>query len=394
MESSKYTRVSFRAVCLVATFLMLLRGTIKYNLDESVSIVDTKDFHGTKNDIYPVFTLCLEMDFKHKSFDDPRHTLPLYSYSSEKNKDFKMTQKDIQEYVYFTMGIRNSEKTFNYDNITVDVTDYLADVIVESGNNVVYKWEGDSAKQQPLFISYRHPLIKCFSLDLSALIMANLGESKTVISHLSIRFSNYDPTLKLFGSTSEMLWANFMHYPKQLMRSTALDREHLGMLSDHFSKSIYVDSVEVIRRRNTHIQPCDENYKQEDDMIIKRLAEREGCLAPYWMVNGVDYQKPCTNASEMSNLLTPDLNTIDPKFLGQFQSEEPCSQVYGISYTVKKKSLPSSCMKNEPISGAIFDHHPSEERSQHQQEGGKILEKIRSQVCMQILKIRMMAMKS
>ena len=382
MKISKSTRVGFRAVCLMVTLLMLLRGTVIYKADESVSIVDTKAFHATKDDIYPVYTLCLE-NFR----NDPHHTSPLYSYSSDKNKDFKMNKEEINEYINAMMGtkypemstkhrryfVKNGEKTLNYDydNITVDVTDYLAKVIMGSGDHVLYEWEeGDSEKPQPFFISYRHPQIKCFSLDLSELIRDNTEDSKTAISHLSITFNNTDTSLRLFQPGSEMLWKHFLHYPKQLMRSTALDWEHLGMHSERFSKVIYVDNVEVIRRRNTHNTPCDENYKQEDDLIIKRLAEQEGCSAPYWMLNAVDSKKPCTYGSDMSKLLTPDLRSIDPKFLSQFANEKPCSQVYGISYSVKNQAHPPSCRDHKPNSKANLDHHPSDDNSQHQQEDG------------------------
>ena len=146
------------------------------------------------------------------------------------------------------------------------------------------------------------------------------------------------------------------------MRSTALGRDHLGIRASTFAKLFYVDSVEVIRRRYTQTTPCDENYKQEDDMIIRRLVDREGCSAPYWMLDAVDGKRPCTNASEMSKLLTPDLSSIDPTFLGQFRNEAPCSQIYGISYSVKNQFPPPNCKdKKEP--------KPSTPNSPQQPEG-------------------------
>ena len=379
MESNKAAVVAFHGVCLIVTFSMMVYGTVKYYLDESTSIVDAKAFHDTPDDIYPVFTICLEMDFKQKPFNDSNHPLPLYSYSSEKNKNFNLTLEEIQKYVYFAMGIKNSEKTANYDydNITVDVNDYLARVMIESGDHVLYKWEqAVSNEPSPLSVSYRHPLLKCFSLELSTLSRVSPEDSKAEISHLSIAFYNNDTTLKLFSGTSEMKRALYLHYPKQLIRSTTLDREHFGITSGTFSTVIYVDSVEVIRRRNTRTTPCDENYKQEDDMILRRLAEREGCSAPYWMLDSVDNNKPCTNASEMSKLLTPDLGSIDPKFLGQFQSEMPCSQVYGIAYSVKNLYPPPSCATtpSQPPSESCKEPEPnqpsSEENSQEQQQEG------------------------
>ena len=324
---------------------MLLYGTIKYYMDESSSIVDAKEFHDTKDDIYPVVTLCLEMDFKpNQPFTDPKHTLPLYSYSSEKNKDFEMTLEEIRDYVSFTMGVKESDSalTYDYDNITLDVNDYLNKISVKSGEDVLYSWDEreKSNQSKPMFISYRHPLVKCYSLELSKVI-GDTSEKATKITQVSIFFSNTNT--KLFGSKSEMKMAQYMHYPKQLMRSTALDRDHLGITHRDFAKLFYVDGIEVIRRRNTRVTPCDENYQREDEMIRKRLVEREGCAPSYWRNDIKEYKNPCKKASEMSKLVTPNLESIDPSFHSQFKKEAPCSQIYGIAYTFKSLHSPPDC---------------------------------------------------
>ena len=191
MESKSKVKVAFHVLCLLVTFAMMLYGAIKYYMDESTSIVDAKAFHDTKDDIYPAVTLCLEMEFKRMPFTDPNHTLPLYSYSSEKKQDFKMTLEEIHDYVSFSMGVTNSERSlsYDYDNITLDLNDYISNIFVKSGEDVLYRWDErvKSNQSRPMFISYRHPLVKCFSLELSALKGVIL-ERATKITHVSIFF--------------------------------------------------------------------------------------------------------------------------------------------------------------------------------------------------------------
>ena len=345
MESNKASVVAFHIVCLVVAFAMVVYGMMKFYLDESTSIVDAKVFHDSSDDIYPVFTLCLEMDFKDADYTDPNHPLPLYAYKKEKDEKFNMKLNEINDYVNFMMGKKMSEQILNYDydNITVDINDYLAMVRVRSGNDILYIWEAkDKDKPKPMFISYRHPILKCFTLDFTELSGIISGESDTKISDIEIRFNKDEPASELFTDKSTMIWALYMHYPKQLMRSTALERDHLGITSTTFNTIVSIDSVEVIRRRNTRFTICDENYRQEDDMILTRLAEKEGCIAPYWNLNDKGVKKQCTNISEMSNVLTPDLLSISPKFMSQFENEAPCSQVYGMTYTTKNLYPPPS----------------------------------------------------
>ena len=143
MESNKASVVAFHMICLVVTFAMMLYAAVKFYLDESTSIVDAKSFLDTSDDIYPVFTLCLEMDDKKRKLTDPAHPMALYAYKNETDKKFNMDLNEIHEYVNFMMGRNKSTKalTYDYDDITIDIHDYLIMVKAESGKNVLYKWE-------------------------------------------------------------------------------------------------------------------------------------------------------------------------------------------------------------------------------------------------------------
>jgi len=322
---------------------MLIYGTIQYVNDESTSIVDSKAFHATEDDIYPTMTVCLELDQKMKKWHEPGHRLPLYNEILDSNK-----RKD---YLGFLLGNNtngiNNLMDVNYDEATFDLNDYVERVAIRSGDKILYEGglKGSPSKSKPFFVSYRHPLVKCFSIDISNAVPDAAGKG-TAISSFEIEFGWENP---IFNKKAELVMSYFLHYPNQLMRSTALERDHLGITYETFQKIFLVDNMEVIRKRNTRFRKCNENYKEEDDLIRQRLVEKVGCTPIHWPIEK-DYKDRCKSADEMIQLGTPLLESINPEFFKTFKDEEPCNQIYAIAYTFKDLHPPPFCseLTNSP----------------------------------------------
>jgi hypothetical protein len=317
---------------------MVIYGTVKYTDDESTSIVDSKAFHATEDDIYPTLTVCLEVDSKFKKWHEPGHTLPLYNE--------KIHTNERRDYVGFLLGnsTKGMEKLMdlNYDEATFDLNDYLEAVAIKSGDKILYEWglKGRQSKSKQFFVSYRHPLVKCFSMDISNAVPEAAGKG-TAISSFEIQFGRKNP---IFDENAELLMTYFLHYPNQLMRSTALERDHLGIKASTFQKIYSVDNMEVIRKRNARSSQCNENYKEEDDLIRKRLIKEAGCTPIHWPIDE-DYKDRCKSVDEMNQVGTPLLESINPEFLNKFKDQEPCNQIYAIAYTFKDLHPPPDCKK-------------------------------------------------
>mgnify|MGYP001424329540 CR=1 FL=1 len=81
------------------------------------------------------------------------------------------------EYANFLMGMESNLNSFNdvkemidlnYDDVTVDLKNYVKQVEIKSGKTLLYEWNPGMKDQPiPLYISYRHPLVKCYSIDIS-----------------------------------------------------------------------------------------------------------------------------------------------------------------------------------------------------------------------------------
>ena len=331
--------IAFHVSCLIMTFAMMSYGTYKFYADESTSIVDAKAFHDTEDDIYPSLSLCMEAD------DRKTESLAIYNYTQIKEQvDINgwYDNKRRNEYAKFLMGMELKLNSFNgvkemidlnYDDVTVDLKSYVKQVEIKSGKTLLYEWNPSTKDQpMPLYVSYRHPLVKCYSIDLSETVKSQNKMQGTTISSVVIRFYNQN---RVFNSSSEILMAYFMHYPKQLMRSAALHRDHLGVTSTIFSTMINIGNIEVIRRRNTRHTPCLEDFDKTDDLVMKRLIEKTKCRPPH-LPNNHGFPK-CNTVQEMAQALTPSLSTLNPDFLKDFDKNpgKPCSQVYGIAYTMQ-----------------------------------------------------------
>lgn len=328
MISHKGLHLTFHAICLLVTFSMLMYGAVKFIKDESTSIVDFQVYHNREEDIYPTISLCFFVDNPEVPWYEGN--LAIYN-ANEPKKKYNIDQIDkLRDYVRFLMGQTNTIigineiLEVNYDEVTLDLKDYLKRINVGSGDRVLYEWPTNNSNPMPFYISYRHGTAKCFSIDISDEVMPNIKGK--AVSNINIEFfANND----LFSKRSEVLLGYLMHYPKQLIRSTVLAIDHLGIASRYFKKIFAVDNVEVIRRRNTRTSPCNEEYKQDDNVIQRKLIEKVGCSPPHWPFD-TDYPR-CTTINQMVKILTPPYNYVDSEFLKNF--DPPCNQIQTIAYT-------------------------------------------------------------
>ena len=339
MEPNKGIQIAFRVLCLLVTFSMILYGTLKFMADKSTAIVDSKAFHNMEQDIYPTLSFCLAMD----SPREPWWTnLELYDESILKNTYGIDSKEKIKDFANFLMGNKEMfKKTIevakimevDYDKVTADIRKYIKHIIFLSGDgNIVYDWSPGKNRSEPFYISYRHPILKCFSMDLSKEFLS-YNKKGLMISGFRVEFDNRN---MVFNASSKILLSYFLHYPKQLMRSVPLDMEPLGLTANVFTKLFSVDSMGVIRRRNSRESKCLlKESGQEDDLIIKRLVEKTGCRASYWP-DSYGYSA-CDTMEKMFELRTPSMQRNNQEFLKEFEENpgKPCNQIYSIGYTVK-----------------------------------------------------------
>ena len=336
MQSYKVFVVTCHCVCLLAAFGMLLYGTVRFMEDESTSLIDFQTFNKRPEDIYPTISFCFFADDLYTPWYGGN--LPLYKANSIKQK---------YDYVRFLLG--NDSKPFtttqikefseiDYKEVTLDMSDYLKMVKVDSAEGNLYEWREESNLTMPLYISYRHPLCKCYAAELSEETMPRIkGE---ILDKIQIDFSAKN---SIFNASSETDFAVYLHYPKQLMRAKNIYIDHLGKSAEKFRIWFMLENMKIIRRRNTRVSPCVEDYKQDDDLIRRKLIKKAGCRPSHWQI--AEYYPVCTNIHKMLQVLTPSLRTIDSKFLKSF--DPPCHQIQTIAFTSKDEVPPKGLCSKE-----------------------------------------------
>ena len=344
---------SFEAICFVMAFIMMIKGTIKYLMDENASVISMESFHETRKDIYPSFSICLNngktMNGLSPTMNDPRYTIDLYNLTVLKEKhgmEPESAENEIRNYISFLMGENasygNRDFKMEYDNVSLNLNNYLKTVSITSGDTIVYEWKPHLMKEDPFIISYRHPTMKCFSFDISKNINDDAKKGKA----LSTFAFSFDSKVSIFQEESMATMAFYLHYPGQLMRSNALEMVHLGEDWKTFRKQFWVDTIEVIRNRNTRHSPCNmENYN-DDEWITKKLIKNAKCTPPHWPVDD-EYKERCISKDQLLKVLTPSLETTNPQFLNQFKDDQPCDQIHAISFTFKELLEPPHCSISE-----------------------------------------------
>ena len=230
----------------------------------------------------------------------------------------------------------------NYDDSTISLKDYVNFIEIQNDKfKSVYKWpkknnnkpsgkedntSPESEDTFPFYISYRHATNKCYSLDFSKEMMPGI-EGK-ILSLVRIDF-------KITGLPVEYL-GYYLHYPKQLMRSPLLEFEwnlNMGILAGNLNwKAFFIDSMDVIRRRNTRQNPCHKEWKRDDDMILTKIVETIGCKPSHWVLN---VNLPvCNDKEKMERAKIPTVRSIDSSFLKQFV--QPCDQIQTVTSTIRE----------------------------------------------------------
>ena len=319
----------FHLLCVVSTLVLLWMCAWRYIENDSTSLVDFRIFQHQEKDIYPSFSLC----FRGGGIFD---------------KD-NLNTKEIENYKQFLKGEIWDDEMLNidYDEVTLNLVDYVEQVALQKnyGSPNYYEWnqnnstrnESNSTMRNPIpkfpfYTSYRHEEMKCFSLDLLESNMPGIKEN---------RVQNVLIQLKDINKLELVHLSYYMHYPGQLFRGVILAVEYerdQGVIQGNLaSKNFWIDSVEIVRSRNTLSSPCVVNSIDDVNHITKSLTKNVKCKPPNW--KDVEYPV-CKEKNSMKKLNINEGFFNDPEFLANFTG--PCNQMKTVTFTVQDIPRPEN----------------------------------------------------
>ena len=279
-----WTRI-FHFVCSICAFSLTCWCIYKYMKDEDVSLVNYKRYHSDENSIYPSLTLC---------FNNPFINDKLTEYGNGIN---------TSTYSKFLKGLHWDERmvNINYDNVTLDIDQYLEESKVVLSNGTVYNHKGAVRH----YIVVRSSYLKCFSFDPP--FLSDIGvEYLVVVLKNSVFPNSYRPTHHNFdvdsgsGSGFEVRF----NYPRQVLRSDFTAKWIWEDLGRNASKkwvgmTFKVKNIEVLKRRSKYATPCNDRWHHDDDKIMEQIAQTIQCNPSHWKM-----KSPInTKCSQVRNLI-------------------------------------------------------------------------------------------
>ena len=333
MESQKFA-FYFRFACVLLTGALFMYCSWKYIQNHSTSLVEFQNYHEHDKDIYPSLTLCFVAFPNSVSFYDK---YKLYKYYNIDN---------VTEYISFLKGDAWNDNMMkvNYDKVTIDLEEYIQQIDLRNSSGdpyhspTLFTWQNNASSNTkfPFYISFRQPQTKCFSIDFSKVRMPEI--SGNTISYLDVKFrpknmSNVD------------MMSYYIHYPNQFIRAPPLDIEYgkmPGILNGN-EKMIWINSIDVIRRRNTIRTPCNPEWDRDDEFMARQVIKDVGCKPVHWVVDGSYHV--CNSTSNMKRAIIYKMDVVELSVVKKIL--QPCDEVQAISSTSQSYEMNNSVWESK-----------------------------------------------
>ena len=321
-DNSCFFKTFFKVCCSLAVVLMISYWILKYSQDEDLCLVDYISIQEVKEESLPVLSVCFYHPFIEDTFKqlDPKFNATYYVEHLSGNvfeEKFQQTEYEtlafnLREYVrIFVVGWRNGTRQVFKTNDTQHVVHFS-----NTFNGFLY---GSFAR--------------CFGLGVN-------DNFKKEVSYSQVYFERTDD-LDTVLANPDYTGYTILHYPNQFLLVSINLKPLIIDKNQTVNSEVYytVDSVEILKRRNKHKEPCKSNYENFDRYLIKKHIEDAQCrplylteLTQYPVCNaqnmkspkfglGVEnkqrYVRPCLGMSKVGfHYITENTYLVDPRWFG------------------------------------------------------------------------------
>ena len=271
----------FKVMCGLVVVFMIGFWLYKYQKNEDLCLVDYKFVKDFKEKVLPVFNVCFVGGIMDKLLNqvDPNITGPTY--------------------LEYLRGKVFEEKfnSIDYNRITVNLTDYLAEVFIQwkNGSNAKYTFPDENMPIETSvtfsgFIPSTWHFLKCFGTEVKHEYKDDVGYVFSLYKRAGLLGNDRDVSGQVYS---------MFHYPKQLQHTT---KQYKPLRFDqNFTenniKMHLISNIEILKRRNKRNEPCLDGEDFYDDLHVHNHIEKVGCRAPY-LAPYKDYPK-CSTQREL-----------------------------------------------------------------------------------------------
>ena len=301
--------IIFHCLCWLSTITFVSYWFYKFSLNEDLCIVDYKHFYESKQDVFPVLSLCLRNAF---SFEN---------ISSSTTNITKI------EYLQYLKGEKhkNEMSTVNFEDISMDMSKSVVQYFIayRNGSEEIYNSHGNKKFYFILTYSgfWSGRFYNCYGI--------RIPPDKNI--------KRFDLLVKqdFFPNGRRPIRYDFftlLHYPNQLLTAISSMKFSWPELetNDTYEMPFYINAVEIIKRRNKKTRSCNERWKNHDGIVLGKHIHEVGCRAPYQKLSR--FERICSSADEMKKSVF-ELESND------FTDFVPCTSMKKIFYTYEERTL-------------------------------------------------------
>ena len=316
---------AFKIACILATIGTTCWSIYIFAQNSDVCLVDYIPYNQDGNSIYPSITIVVGNPFIKENLKVHGENITPALYSQ------------FLEGTYWDDRMMN----INYDDVTVDINDYLLSYELKYGDNhTTFVYEKASFENMNNggwklpYISYRGYEIKAFTIDQPFIKDRNvLTLAVNLKTSLFDRYPNKSrPQERIYDSLDEDFgsFEVYFHYPGQFLRSWmfGLGRWFWPKRTDDntidYIMELHVGGIDVLKLRNKDNFPCGLNRSENDFIIMEQMMVDAGCKPP--QINSTQNLPTCSSKSDMKKVKTPSYSNF-------LKYPKPCESVYFTHFT-------------------------------------------------------------
>ena len=263
----------FQILCIAAVLLLVFIQFQSYMENNDSSSVGYRKFNYEERDLYPAVSICLHSS-SGSIFKEDEELFGLKGTEGGKL------------YQNMLLGNENITEEFaeiKYDNVTKNLLESYVNVIftMTKQGELIDIWDSSSDNQNeegPFFKSYQDPLFLCVTKRIQYTKNQVLNFA-TLVFNASDLYNSSIGTLLVYMHHSGQLTRQF---GKQIFEVRKPDFKKAINGKDNYYK-IHINQVDVLRKRNNGVVPCNDTLKNDDMVWREKVMEEVGCIPAYWV---------------------------------------------------------------------------------------------------------------
>lgn len=249
-----FLRYIFSFACFLSAFVMTIYGCYKYWKDENLCVVDYKHFENSREEVYPILSLCFSNIIIEHKLKEYNHTF------------------NVDKYIEYLKGdaYYDGMETVDFENVTLQLHDFVL------GHNIWYKDGREKGDPNPNIIPkitytgfFNHFLLnKCFGVKMHE-------------DGIAQRYFGLNTSIFPNGVRPDFFFSVHLHMKGKFILSEDTRKDTWPKGTNITTMRLNLNQMEVIKRRDKRHEPCVSDQLDYDEQILTQHLRKIGCRAPY-----------------------------------------------------------------------------------------------------------------